>query len=49
MKSIRVAADRDAILKGRFQESTEKSIVQMKKVFIRLERKCIKVIFVITL
>ena len=45
MRSIRVAADRDATLKGRFQESTEKPIVQMK-VFSRLERKGKMVIFV---
>ena len=46
MKPIAVAADRDATLKERFQEYTEKPIAQMKKVFSRLERKGKKVIFV---
>ena len=46
MRSIRVTADRDATLKERFQESTEKPIAQMNRVFSSLERKGKKVIFV---
>ena len=45
MKSLIVAAVTDATQKGRFQESTEKPIAQMKNVFSRLERKGRKVIF----
>ena len=44
VKYIRVAAYRDASLKERFMESTEKPISQIKSLFSRLQRKGTKVL-----